>query len=218
MPFKYYCRTLGPVSTNCYILGDENTGDAVIIDPASDASVILDIVRYEKWTVRQILLTHAHFDHVLALREVKSATGAPILMHAADVPLLQTLPIQMQMFFGTEVPPAPAPDQVVNDGDVIEVGSIRLQVRFTPGHSLGHVVYLSHERNICFCGDCIFEGSIGRTDLPGGDYSTLMHSIFDKILTLPDDCVLAPGHNALTTVGAERASNPFVLDWAVQRR
>jgi glyoxylase-like metal-dependent hydrolase (beta-lactamase superfamily II) len=119
---------------------------------------------------------------------------------------------RVKAFFGFDVPPPPKPDGFVKEGDVVEVGGIRLEVIFTPGHAPGHVTYVT-EADLVFSGDCLFQGSIGRTDLPGGDYRTLMISITDKLMPLDDDVTVAPGHGPLTTIGAERAGNPFVLDW-----
>ncbi len=205
--------TLGMIQTNCYIIADSVTHDAAIIDPADNAPQILEVVRREGFTVRDILITHAHFDHILALGDVKAATGATIRMHAADMPILESLPMRMQQLFNMSVPPAPMPDVFINEGDLIKVGNIEFEVRFTPGHAPGHVAFINHEYAVAFSGDCLFAGSIGRTDLPGADYKTLMHSIFGKLLTLPDDYTIAPGHMQTTTVGRERASNPFLLDW-----
>lgn len=213
MTFTVRMLTMGIASTNCYILADEQTGDAVLIDPSDDAPRLLALLNQEHWHLRTILATHAHFDHVLALRDLKAATNVPFRMHADDEPLLQALPIQMQRFTGHTVPAPPTPDSHLNEGDVIEIGSIRLEVRFTPGHAPGHVIFISHGQKIVFGGDCLFMDSIGRTDLPGGDYDTLMHSIFTKLMTLPDDYTVASGHGPNTTIGRERAMNPFLLDW-----
>jgi hydroxyacylglutathione hydrolase len=213
MSHKIHMLTLGMVQTNCYIVGDEQTGDAVVIDPSDNAAEILAVVKKSGWTVREILATHAHFDHVLAVRDLKAATGAPFRLHQADLPLLQSLPETVQMFTGMTVPPAPAPDGFVEEGDSIRAGSIRLDVLFTPGHSPGHVSYVLDEDAVVFSGDCLFLGSIGRTDLPGADQTTLMKSIFGKLLPLGDEFTIAAGHMQTTTIGRERMSNPFLLDW-----
>lgn len=213
VPFKIHMLTLGFASTNCYILGDAVTRDAIVIDPSDNAPRILDVVKREGWTVRLILATHAHFDHVLACGDVKAVTGAPFRMHRADLPLLHTLPQQMLMFTGQSAQPAPDPDGFVDAGDTVMLGNHQFEVRFTPGHAPGHVVFISHEQHIIFGGDCIFEGSIGRTDLPGSNYQQLMQSIHGQILSLPDDYIIAPGHGGYTTVADEKAGNPFYLDW-----
>jgi hydroxyacylglutathione hydrolase len=213
MALKMRTLTLGLLQTNCYVLGDEQTRQAVVIDPPDDAPQILGVLRRENWSLREILITHAHFDHVLALGELKAATGAPFRLHKADLPLLEMLPQAAEAFIGIQVPPPPAPDGFVGEGDPIMIGASRLDVLFTPGHTPGHVSYVSRELAIVFSGDCLFAGSIGRTDLPGGDYPTLMRSICDKLLPLGDEYAVAAGHMQTTTIGRERTSNPFVLDW-----
>ena len=218
MSFQYHKLTLGRVATNCYILGDPTTRSAVVIDPAAQVERILAVLKDENWTVREILITHAHFDHVLALGDLKAATGATIKMHRADAPLLEALPEQMQRFFNTIVPAAPAPDIWIDEGDSIAVDGIRLEIRFTPGHAPGHVIFVAPQEEIVFGGDCLFEGSVGRTDLPGGDHATLMQSIFGKIMTLPGHYTVAPGHGELTTIDYERDTNLYLLDWLAQHR
>jgi len=213
MSIKIDMLTLGLVQTNCYILGDEDTREAVVIDPSDNAPEILSVIRREGWTVREILATHTHFDHVLAAGDLKAATSAPFRIHRADLPQLQALPQITQAFTGQSVQPAPAPDGFVTEGDTITVGSIRLDVLFTPGHSPGHVSYVLYSDAVVFSGDCLFLGSIGRTDLPGGDYNVLMKSIFGKLLPLGDEYTVAAGHMQTTTIGRERMSNPFLLDW-----
>jgi glyoxylase-like metal-dependent hydrolase (beta-lactamase superfamily II) len=134
-------------------------------------------------------------------------------MHRADLPLLQTLPQQMLLFTGRSVAPAPTPDSFIDEGDTVNLGALHFEVRFTPGHAPGHVIFISHQQKTVFGGDCIFEGSIGRTDLPGGNYAQLMQTIHEKILSLPDDYTIAPGHGGYTTVSDEKNGNPFYLEW-----
>jgi hydroxyacylglutathione hydrolase len=213
MAIKIHMLTLGIAQTNCYVVGDQQTRDAIAIDAPDDAARIHGIAEKEGWTIREILATHAHFDHVLAVRELKALTGATFRLHQNDLDLLHELPEWMKMITGQVVPPAPEPDVFVNEGDVIMVGSIRLEVLYTPGHAPGHVAYIMHSDRVAFSGDCLFENSIGRVDLPGGDYDTLMRSISDKLLPLGDDFKVAPGHMGYTTIGRERMSNPYIVDW-----
>ncbi|WP_119067326.1 MBL fold metallo-hydrolase [Aggregatilinea lenta] len=205
--------TLGPIQTNCYIVGDTDTGSAVVIDPVDRAGLILKTAQDQGWTIRDILATHGHFDHIMASDELKRLTGAPFRLHRLDLPLVQLLPQATMAWLGVEGPPAAEPDGFVAEGDAIEVDAIRLEVLFTPGHAPGHVVYVLRSENTVFGGDVLFRGSIGRTDLPGGDYETLMRSIVDKLLPLGDSMAVLPGHMDNTTIGAERATNPFILDY-----
>ncbi len=211
MPIEIQTLALGVFQTNCYIVGNTDTRAAVIIDPADEAGVILKSVGEHGWTVKQILATHAHFDHVLAAGDLQAATGAPFRLHKADLPLLEAMQLT-GAFFGLELPPPPTPDGYVEEGERIAVDGIALDVLHTPGHSPGHVSFVLRELEIIFCGDCLFEGSIGRTDLPGGDSTLLMHSIFEKLVPLGDGYTVASGHGGLTTIGQERRSNPFLLD------
>jgi hydroxyacylglutathione hydrolase len=213
MALKIHKLVLGLFQTNCYVLGDERTREAIVIDPPDSAPEILNVLKRESWSLREILVTHAHFDHVLALDELKAATGTPFRLHKADLPQLDMLPQVAEMLIGRKVSLPPVPDGFVDEGDTITVGSIRLDVLFTPGHTPGHVSYVSREHAVVFSGDCLFPGSIGRTDLPGGDYPTLMRSICDRLLPLGDEYVVAGGHMPTTTIGRERTSNPFLLDW-----
>jgi glyoxylase-like metal-dependent hydrolase (beta-lactamase superfamily II) len=204
--------TLGPVATNCYIVGDTETKAALVIDPVDDAPLIFDAAQRFDWTIKLILATHGHFDHVLASKELKELTGAPFYIHKDDLPFLENLPQQGLMFFGTPFPEAAKPDHfLTTEPETIELGAIRLETIFTPGHSPGHVSFFLREHNIVFSGDCLFAGSIGRTDLPGGDYDLLMKTIFDKLLLLGDDVYVLPGHMETTTIGRERQTNPFLL-------
>lgn len=205
--------TLGPIQTNCYILGDTDSRSAVVIDPADRASLILKTAQEQGWTVREILATHGHFDHIMASADLTQLTGAPFRCHRLDLPLVRALPQATMAWLGIAVPPAAEPDGFVEEGDVIEVGAIRLEVLFTPGHAPGHVSYVLRSENAVLSGDVLFRGSVGRTDLPGSDHETLMRSIVDKLLPLGDGVVVLPGHMDNTTTGAERATNPFILDY-----
>jgi glyoxylase-like metal-dependent hydrolase (beta-lactamase superfamily II) len=216
MPIKIHMLTLGALQTNCYIVADTDTKDAVVIDPSDNAPAILNLIETEGYTVREILATHAHFDHVLASKPLKEATNAPFRLHATDVSQLNNMQ-NIARSFGISAPEPAKHDGTIDEGDTIEVGPIKLETLFTPGHSPGHVVFVMHADNVVFGGDCLFAGSIGRTDLPGGDAPTLMNSIFDKILPLGDNYTVCPGHGPATTIAQERATNPFLLQWEQMR-
>lgn len=213
MTIKINMLTLGIASTNCYIVGDQDSREGVIIDAPDNPERILAVVEREGWTVRELLATHAHFDHVLAMGDLKRATHAPFRLHRDDLDWLHSLPLTVQRMTGREVPAPPEPDIFVQEGDTITVGAIKLEVLFTPGHAPGHVSYVMRNEQVVFSGDCLFYDSIGRTDLPGCDHPTLMRSIIEKLFPLGDDFQVAPGHMQMTTIGRERLNNPFVLDW-----
>lgn len=204
--------TVGPFQSNCYILRPEGSGPAVVIDPGEEAERIL--ARLKGRDVAAILLTHAHLDHIGAVASLAEATGAPVYLHPADRFLYEAAAEHGRMF-GVHVEAPPTPDFELADGDELAFGGgrggdrIELAVRHTPGHSPGHVVFIGD--GIAFVGDCVFAGSIGRTDLPGGDTATLLASIRRHILSLPPDTVLYPGHMGPTTVGAEARTNPFLI-------
>lgn len=200
--------TLGMLQTNCYLVADEATGDAVVIDAADDAPAIVRAAQARGWAIRRILATHAHFDHILGVTELRNLTGAPFSIHRADLGMLHLMQQGTLIFLGIQSPPPPQPDSFLEDGDVVEVGSGRLQVIFTPGHSPGGISFYDGERAL-FAGDCLFAGSIGRSDL-GGDFDTLIRSIRERLFPLGDDVVVYPGHGPTTTIGQERRTNPFV--------
>lgn len=210
MAIKVNTLVLGMVQTACYIIGDTNNKCAVVIDPADDAKRIAAVADENGWEINQILATHAHFDHVLAAGPLRDATGAPFKVHKADMPLLENMHIQGQLF-GLNLPPVPKPDGFVAEGDQVEVGAIKLKVILTPGHSPGHVSYILASEKQVFSGDCLFASSIGRTDLPGGDHDTLIRSIREKLFALDDDFAVMPGHLPTTTIGDERRHNPFLM-------
>jgi glyoxylase-like metal-dependent hydrolase (beta-lactamase superfamily II) len=198
---------VGPVETNCYILADETAHIGVVIDPGGDADRILEVVRDLRLAVPLVLNTHAHFDHTLANGEVVKATGAALCIHKADAPLL-TLGGGAALF-GMRASSPPA-DRYLDDGEVIKVGAMDLKVIHTPGHSPGGCSFLIAAENVLFSGDCLFAMGIGRTDLPGGDYDQLMDTLQNRIMTLPDETVVYPGHGPRTTIGRERVANPFL--------
>jgi len=197
---------VGPIMANCYILGCEETKEAVVIDPGDDADQILMTLAKSGLKVKYIINTHGHFDHVGANKKMKSATGAPILIHEGDVPMLSRLSTDATMF-GLSVENSPEPDQKIADGDIISFGNLKLKVLHTPGHSPGGVAL--HIKGSVFVGDTLFSGSIGRTDLPGGNYDTLISSVRNKLFTLSEDTKVYCGHGPATTIGKEKAYNPF---------
>jgi glyoxylase-like metal-dependent hydrolase (beta-lactamase superfamily II) len=203
--------TLGPIATNAYLIGDTESGDAVLIDPVDDAPRLHNAAADEGWTIRLILATHAHFDHVLASQPLKDLTGAPFAIHETAASWLRAVPQQGLLFFGSPFPEAAAPDRLLTtELETIEIGAIRLETLFTPGHAPGHISFYLPVQRLVFSGDSLFAGSIGRTDLPGGDYDTLIDSITGKLLPLGDDVRVLPGHGEATTIGHERRTNPFL--------
>jgi hydroxyacylglutathione hydrolase len=206
--------TLGIVDTNCYIVADTAASAAIVIDPVDDADTIFTTAKDMGCTIKLILATHAHFDHIIASKALKEKTGARFVIHQKAVPMLSMLPDQGLRFFGTRFPEAAQPDQILmNDRETIVLGSITLESLYTPGHAPGHVSFWMPSQRIVFSGDCLFKGSIGRTDLPGGDLPTLMRSIFDVLLPLGDDVTALSGHGDQTKLGEERRSNPFLVGY-----
>jgi hydroxyacylglutathione hydrolase len=199
----------GQFVENCYLVGDEAQGVAVMVDPGEEAGRFLSELRHRKWALEAIWLTHAHIDHILGVAAVHEAhPGIPIYLHPLDLPLYNGLPKQGRWmgFSGLDAPPAA--DRTLAAGQVLQVGRYPFEVRHVPGHSPGHVAFLGH--GVILSGDVLFNGSIGRTDLPGGDFSTLMQTIQSEFLTLPDSTVVYCGHGPETTIGVERVSNPFL--------
>jgi hydroxyacylglutathione hydrolase len=202
---------LGMAMTNTYMLGDVKTGEAVVIDPAWDGEQIAEAADTRGWRIGSIWLTHAHFDHFGGAGGVADAYDVPIpvALHPLDQPLWRAQ--GGATFFGLpSFDPGPEPTIDLAAGMRLAVGEAGFDVRFTPGHTPGHVIFASADLGVVFCGDLIFQGSVGRTDLPGGSWTTLLASIQSEILDLPDETRLFPGHGPETTVGAERESNPFL--------
>ncbi len=197
----------GQFLENCYLIIDEATADCVIVDPGEEAGLITYKLQTERVTPVAIWLTHAHVDHVIGVPRLKDATGVPVYLHPADRPLYDRVPEQA-LAFGMRAEPLPPPDCELKHGDVLKVGALALRVRHAPGHSPGSVVFEGH--GAAFAGDVLFQGSIGRTDLPGGDFGTLQSSIERELLTLPDSTIVYSGHGPETTVGHERRANPFL--------
>ena len=199
---------VGPLQSNCFIVGDEESGEAVIIDPGGDGDMILNTVSRKPWKVTAILNTHAHFDHIAGNAVVKNGTGAPLMAPRGDSPFMAQAHTSARMY-GLDVDSSPEPDRLLDDGDSIDLGDEKIKVISTPGHTPGGATFVTSIG--IFPGDSIFAGSIGRTDLPGGDYDTLISSIKARILSLDDDTPVYPGHGPATTVGRERAHNPFLV-------
>ena len=208
--------TLGPASTNAYLIADPDTREAAVIDPSWDGHLILDAAQKRGWRIGHLWYTHAHFDHIGGAGAIADRLNPlPLVaLHPADHALWRAeggAPL-----FGFRIDPGPEPTIDLFDGQVLLLGAVRLEVRFTPGHTPGHCVFyvadpgIANAKGVCFCGDLIFQRSVGRTDLPGGDSYALMRSIRTQIYTLPDETQLYPGHGPVTTVGYEKLNNPFV--------
>ena len=199
--------TVGPIQANCFIVGCEKTKEAVVIDPGDEADRILMTLAESNLSVKYIINTHGHFDHVAANKRMKEATGADLLIHALDAPLLSMLSTSASMF-GLTAENSPDPDKTLEDGDIISFGEIEMKTIHTPGHSEGGIS-LYADNNV-FVGDTLFAGSVGRTDLPGGDFEILKASIQKKLFPLGEDVKVFPGHMGDTTIGQEMRYNPFV--------
>ncbi len=217
--------TVGDLGTNCYLVGCQETHQGIVIDPGGDAELILAEVQRLGLRIVQIINTHGHFDHTLANRQVKETTGAPLAIHAADAEML-TNPLKSFSIWAGNLKPGPAPDALLKDGDVVRFGREELKVLHTPGHSPGSISLSFNPpggseppggstkppggSRVVFTGDALFQGSIGRTDFPGGNYDQLIRSITTRLLVLPDDTLAYTGHGPATTIGDERRDNPFL--------
>lgn len=211
MTIEIKMLTMGVVSTNAYLIGDTETKEAILIDPVDKAEVIKKAADDSGWTIKLILATHAHFDHVLASKALKELTGAPFWIHADAVPMLENLPQSGKRFGLGEFPEAAKPDRLLtSEPETIEIGAIKLETLNTPGHAPAHLSFYMPEYKIVFSGDALFNGSIGRTDLPGSNHQQLISSIREKLLTLADDVQVLSGHGQPTTIGFERENNPFL--------
>ncbi len=206
---------VGLFQENCWVIGSRRSREGVVIDPGDEPERILELARDLGVTVRYIINTHAHIYHIMAVPAVQRATGARFLLHPDDQPIAAQAGRSAARWLGRAVEPPPTPDAQLQDGDVVEVDGLRLQVIHTPGHTPGSVCFYTD--GLLFSGDTLFYGSVGRTDLPGGNHARLMQSIIDKLLVLPDDTIVLPGHMLETRIGHERQTNPFILD-ALQRR
>ncbi|MDZ7374725.1 MAG: MBL fold metallo-hydrolase [candidate division KSB1 bacterium] len=209
MGLGFEALSVGLLETNCYLIWDELSSQALILDPGDEAMRIARRARELGLSVVAVAITHGHVDHAGAAGSLAELFGVPVLVHPADLDLLQAMPFQASMFGLPE--PDPIPETApLRDGDRVVLGRSVLEVRHTPGHSAGSVSLLSQDGRKAWVGDLIFQGAVGRTDLPGGSVAALRDSLRSVILSLPDDWVLCPGHGPLTTVGEERSANPFV--------
>ena len=201
---------VGPLQCNCSVIGDESTREGLVIDPGDNIEDVVSIVRKHNLQIKQIVVTHAHIDHVGGAMKLRAATGAPILLNQNDYALLKMLDAQAA-WIGVAPPGRVEIDHSVAQADSIKTGSLSADVIHTPGHTEGSIcLYFPAEKKL-IAGDTLFAGSIGRTDLPGGSFEKIIRSLHDKVLELPDDTVVIPGHGPLTTIGDERQSNPFLV-------
>lgn len=200
---------VGPLQCNCSVIGDETTHEAMVIDPGDEIERVLEVVKRRGLAIKQIVVTHAHIDHVGGAMKLKHATGAPILLNQNDAALLKMLDVQAA-WLGMAAPEKTHIDQNLADGDSLKTGNVAATVLHTPGHTEGSVcLYFAGEKKL-IAGDTLFAGSIGRTDLPGGSFQKIMDSLHHRVLALPDETLVVPGHGPMTTIGEERASNPFL--------
>ncbi len=197
---------VGRLQTNCYIL--KSRSEAIVVDPGDEPERILKFIQDINAAPARIVATHTHFDHVLAVDGVRRTTKTPFLIHRDDLPMLQSMQSRVRQFMGFEVPPPPKVDGYLKDGDTLELGDEAIRILHTPGHSPGSISLAGS--GYVLTGDALFNQSIGRTDLPGGDLKILMHSIKDRIFKLEDNTIVYPGHGPETTIGDEKLANPFV--------
>ncbi|MBV9355999.1 MAG: MBL fold metallo-hydrolase [Chloroflexi bacterium] len=201
---------VGLFQENCWIVGSRRRGEACVIDPGDEPDQILALARDLGVSITRIVASHAHLDHIMAVRPVAATTGAPFLLHEADLEIARALPASARQWLGREEPPPPTPAGFTADGDDLEVAGLTLKVLHTPGHTPGSISLYMPEAGLLFSGDTLFRESIGRTDLPGGDGVQIARSIAERLYVLPDETRVLPGHMQETTIGHERAHNPFV--------
>jgi glyoxylase-like metal-dependent hydrolase (beta-lactamase superfamily II) len=200
---------VGPLQCNCSIVGDETTHEAMVIYPGDNIEGVLAIVHQHNLVVKQIVITHAHIDHVGGAMKLRAKTGAPILLNQNDYALLKMLDVQAS-WIGVAAPGEVAIEASIADGESLRAGNLTANVLHTPGHTEGSVCLYFPAEKLLIAGDTLFARSIGRTDLPGGSYEKIMRSLHDRVLTLPDDTVVIPGHGPRTTIGEEREENPYL--------
>ncbi len=202
---------VGPLQCNCSVIGDESTREAMVVDPGDNIDEILKIIARHQLTVKHIVITHGHIDHIGGAMKLKAATGAAIHMNEGDEMQVRMLPMQAA-WVGMDSPGKVSIDQHTKDADRIKVGGIEATVLHTPGHTEGSSCLYFPAQQMLIAGDTLFAGSIGRTDLPGGNFDKLMGSLHGPLMALPDEVVVIPGHGPATTIGEERETNPFVTD------
>jgi hydroxyacylglutathione hydrolase len=200
---------VGPLQCNCSILGDETSREAIVVDPGDDIPRIMALLAKHSLTVKQIIITHAHIDHIAGAARLKRLTGAPILYNQNDLPLVRMMDVQAT-WLGVPTPTVESPDDTLEDGKLITITGLSGSILHTPGHTEGSVCVYLPDQTLLLAGDTLFAGSIGRTDLPGGNTQKILASIHDRLLTLPDEVEVIPGHGPRTTIGSERALNPFL--------
>ncbi len=201
---------VGPLQCSCSVIGDEQSHEAIVIDPGDEIEQVVALIQKHNLQVKQIVITHAHIDHVGGAMKLRAATGAPILLNQNDYTLLKMLDVQAA-WIGMATPGKVEIDQNLGSNDVVKAGSLAGQVLHTPGHTEGSICLYFNTEKTLIAGDTLFAGSIGRTDLPGGSYEKILRSLHDRVLALPDDTNVVPGHGPLTTIGQERESNPFLV-------
>ncbi|BCA79575.1 MBL fold metallo-hydrolase [Desulfuromonas sp. AOP6] len=201
------CLSVGPLQVNCFIIADEPSREAMVVDPGDEGERIWQHLQEKRWTLKYIVNTHGHFDHIGGNRSLVEKAGAPLMIHPADVPLLQNA-AQHAAIYGLKTVSSPEPQRLLNEGDVLNLGDLAFSVLHVPGHSPGGICFYGEGH--LFAGDVLFAGSVGRTDLPGGDHDTLIQGIKQKLLVLPEQTVVHTGHGPDTTIGREKKSNPFV--------
>ena len=201
------CIAVGPMGANCYVVGCDDTKEAVVIDPGGDPEKIIGFLKDKGLSLKYIVNTHGHIDHIAGNDQLRDATGAKLLIHEMDAGMLENTKLNLSAFMGFSVKFKPA-DQLLTDGDTVEFGQVKLEVVHTPGHTRGGICLLT--QGAAFTGDTLFNGSIGRTDFPGGDFDAIISSIKTKLMPLPDDTAVYPGHMGHSTIAYEKKNNPFL--------
>ncbi len=203
--------SVGPLQVNCFVVSCTKTGETMIVDPGEEGERILYFTEKESLNIRKVVNTHGHFDHIGANRKVVESSGAELMIHAGDLPFLQNARSHAEVY-GLSVAASPEPDRLLEQGDTFQVGELSFSVLHVPGHSPGGICLFGEGH--LFVGDVLFSGSIGRTDLPGGDFDSLVKGVRERLFALPDETIVHPGHGPDTTIGRERQMNPFVGDAA----